>query len=185
MESIQNILFSTIFFKLRTWACSYTFVLVYRARAFQPLIDFYYHFYFIYFFFFQQVCFEPLGLWNVRSIKKALHLNRYTKASMKDLNSKHLLGISIGLKLDGSLYAVHLAIGTPGAMYSNVYYRRFRGRSFHEDYLTYWLLPYSTGNISITSAIYRGKGFHKDYWMRNLPDIVPESSFTVLHWRWI
>ncbi|XP_020897089.1 uncharacterized protein LOC110235953 [Exaiptasia diaphana] len=84
-----------------------------------------------------KICFEPLGLWNIRSIRKALHLNRYTKASIKNLNSKHLLGIAIGLKLDGTLYAVQLAIGTPGAMYSTLYYRRFRGRSFHEDYVTY------------------------------------------------
>ncbi|XP_031563016.1 uncharacterized protein LOC116298632 [Actinia tenebrosa] len=84
-----------------------------------------------------KVCFEPLGSWNLRSIRKAFHLNRYTKASIKNMNSNHLIGITIGLKPDGTLYGINVATGTPGAMYSIMYYRRFRGRSFHEDYLTF------------------------------------------------
>ena len=80
-----------------------------------------------------QVCFEPFGVWSLSAARKVFHLNRSTRASLKELKSNRLVGLAIALRPEGSLYGVLLATGTPGGLYSNVYYRRFRGRSFHEE----------------------------------------------------
>jgi len=80
-----------------------------------------------------KVCFEPFGVWSLSAARKVFHLNRSTRASLKELKSSRLVGLAIALRPDGTLYGVLLATGTLGGLYSNVYYRRFRGRSFHED----------------------------------------------------
>jgi len=80
-----------------------------------------------------KVCFEPFGVWSLSAARKVFHLNRSTRASLKELKSNRLVGLAIALRPEGSLYGVLLATGTPGGLYSNVYYRRFRGRSFHEE----------------------------------------------------
>lgn len=80
-----------------------------------------------------KVCFEPFGVWSLSAARKVFHLNRSTRASLKELKSSRLIGLAIALRPDGSLYGVLLATGSPGGLYSNVYYRRFRGRSFHEE----------------------------------------------------
>lgn len=80
-----------------------------------------------------KVCFEPFGLWSVSAARKVFHLNRATRASLKELKSSRLVGLAISLQSDGTLYGVLLATGSPGGLYSYVYYRRFRGRSFHEE----------------------------------------------------
>lgn len=80
-----------------------------------------------------KVCFEPFGVWSLSAARKVFHLNRSTRASLKELKSSRLIGLAIALRPEGTLYGVLLATGTRGGLYSNVYYRRFRGRSFHEE----------------------------------------------------
>ncbi|XP_032233224.2 uncharacterized protein LOC5508606 [Nematostella vectensis] len=86
---------------------------------------------------FTKVCFEPFGKWSLSAVRKTFRLNRVTKASLKNMRSNNIVGLAIGLKPDGSLYGVLVATGTPGAMYSAVYYRRWRGRSFHDEHLSF------------------------------------------------
>lgn len=80
-----------------------------------------------------KVCFEPFGIWSLSAARKVFHLNRSTRASLKEHKSSRLIGLAIALRPEGTLYGVLLATGTAGGIYSNVYYRRFRGRSFHEE----------------------------------------------------
>lgn len=80
-----------------------------------------------------KVCFEPFGVWSLTAARKVFHLNRSTGASLKEVKSSLVVGLAIALRPDGTLYGAMLATGTPGGVYNNVYYRRFRGRSFQED----------------------------------------------------
>lgn len=80
-----------------------------------------------------KVCFEPFGVWSLTVARKVFHLNRSTRASLNEVKSNRVIGLAIALRPDGTLYGVLLATGTSGGVYGNVYYRRFRGVSFHDD----------------------------------------------------
>ena len=112
-------------------------------------------------FFNPQVCFEPFGVWSLSAARKVFHLNRSTRASLKELKSNRLVGLAIALRPEGSLYGVLLATGTPGGLYSNVYYRRFRGRSFHEE-ISFWemLLLESSRLCYLNSFLVKGRFFY-------------------------